>query len=673
MALPRPVFHDMKVRGASGGDGSSSWRPVASGHFVQSLLRAAPPAARLTVSSVLVATAAVTGHPASSCPEVTGRWAEGPAQAVEYHGTTAYVGSGAVLLAVDLSTPSSPAIISKTTLPEKIESVMLRDGFAYVAAGPAGLRIIDLTTPTDPVEVGSATPAHVLAAAAANGHAYVGCADHTFRVLDISDPSNPIEVASHSTWAPFADIVVRDHLVYTAHDNSGLYVFDVSDPTDPAWFGFVGTPGDSTALALEGDMVFMADGRAGLTIIDVSDPGRPAVLANMDTWGQVMDVVAAGGVAFVAESSRGLRAIDVSDPANPQEIWEFDTPDRALSVAAGGGLVQVADRAGGLRVVSVAGPVAPVEIAVLETPGRASDLALAEGLAFVTETIESTTSLGTWGVRILDVSDPTAPESVAFAETLFPAYDVAAAGHLAYVLDGSYLKIFDVATPSDPQVMGDTLVHGSYVAASGGYAFVAAGATFRVVDVSDPMNPVEVGIYSPWFFHLEPRDLAVAGDHVYVASNNSGLNVFDVSIPSAPDWVFYSGGGPGCAVTAEGGIVTLLRCGGSVEVYDASTPSAPDLVSQISVPPSVTEAAAVGPTLYLSDPEAGLWIVDLSDPSLPQELDFVPITGALDVAVDGDTVVTLNDSTGIAVVGCSEVFSDSFESGSTAAWSNAVP
>ena len=67
------------------------------------------------------------------------------------------------------------------------------------------------------------------------------------------------------------------------------------------------------------------------------------------------------------------------------------------------------------------------------------------------------------------------------------------------------------------------------MAVSGGYAYVAAdNAGLRVIDVSTPAVPVEVGSVSTPGFAL---GVAVSGDYAYVAARGAGLRVIDVSAP----------------------------------------------------------------------------------------------------------------------------------------------
>ena len=78
---------------------------------------------------------------------------------------------------------------------------MVSDGYAYVAAGSGGLRVIDVRVPAAPLEVGSLdTPGFAVDLAVSGCHAFVADAsNHSVRVIDVSMPSAPDEVGFHDT------------------------------------------------------------------------------------------------------------------------------------------------------------------------------------------------------------------------------------------------------------------------------------------------------------------------------------------------------------------------------------------------------------------------------------------------------------------------------------------
>ena len=70
------------------------------------------------------------------------------------------------------------------------------------------------------------------------------------------------------------------------------------------------------------------------------------------------------------------------------------------------------------------------------------------------------------------------------------------------------------------------------VAVAGDHAFVADRSSgLQVIDITDPTNPTLAGSYdTPGSAHA----VAVAGDHAFVADGASGLQVIDITDPINP-------------------------------------------------------------------------------------------------------------------------------------------
>jgi hypothetical protein len=102
------------------------------------------------------------------------------AYVVDIHDT----GSGYLyrLLIFNVSNVTNPYLISGFTFISRVNDVDIAGSFAYVANDAAGLRVIDVSNPYAPVEVGSCTTISANGVTVAGSYAYVaapgGVADH---------------------------------------------------------------------------------------------------------------------------------------------------------------------------------------------------------------------------------------------------------------------------------------------------------------------------------------------------------------------------------------------------------------------------------------------------------------------------------------------------------------
>ncbi len=82
-------------------------------------------------------------------------------------------------------------------------AVAVVDGLAYDAHGASGLRIIDVSNPAAPVELGALdTPGFAMGIEVVGGLAYVANGTSGLRIIDVSNPSAPVELGALSSPAP---------------------------------------------------------------------------------------------------------------------------------------------------------------------------------------------------------------------------------------------------------------------------------------------------------------------------------------------------------------------------------------------------------------------------------------------------------------------------------------
>jgi hypothetical protein len=214
------------------------------------------------------------------------------------------------------------------------------------------------------------------------------------RVHDITDPTDPVPLGSTAeVLSTSPDLAVRGDLVAVAQNWLGVALVDVADPDSPEVVGSV--PGTFGAVALGGSRLY-AGTPHGFAIYDVSVPSTPALLGELtiapeaETLDLDLERRSFGGsapvpVLWVAAGPAGIRAYVVSDPSNPVEIASWPALDSAHALAVAGrqiwvaagrqGLVQLSilDAAAG-RAAAPSGPevTAPLPLASSPNPFRGS-------------------------------------------------------------------------------------------------------------------------------------------------------------------------------------------------------------------------------------------------------------------------------------------------------------
>ena len=144
----------------------------------------------------------------------------------------------------------------------------------------AGLRVIDVSNPASPSEVGFYdTPYYAYGVAISGGYAYVANGASGLRVIDVSNPASPSEVGSCETVSCAEGVVVAGDFAYLAAHQSGLRVIDVSNPAAPVEVGYYRTPDWATGVAVSGAHAYLANHNCGLSILRFTGPATLQVNA----------------------------------------------------------------------------------------------------------------------------------------------------------------------------------------------------------------------------------------------------------------------------------------------------------------------------------------------------------------------------------------------------------
>jgi hypothetical protein len=136
-----------------------------------------------------------------------------------------------------------------------------------VADEESGLRIIDVSNPARPREVGSLdTPGQARGVALSGNVAYIADGEGGLRVVDVSNPAAPREHSSLGDCCA-TDVAVSGNLVYLA-TYAAVRVIDMSNPASPqSRASFPLPPVDALDIAISDGLIFVAAEAAQLFIL----------------------------------------------------------------------------------------------------------------------------------------------------------------------------------------------------------------------------------------------------------------------------------------------------------------------------------------------------------------------------------------------------------------------
>jgi hypothetical protein len=266
----------------------------------------------------------------------------------------------------------APQAVAFLPMPGFANNVDVAGNYAYVAAGSAGLVVVNVTNRAAPSIVATLdTPGNANDVKVVSGIAYVADGVSGLQIIDVSNPALPRLIGTLDT-ADAWDVSVSGGTAYVADGAAGLKIVDVRNGAAPALVGYVDTPGIAKGVDVAGNYAIVADG-SSTAVIDVTVPSVPALVGVVGT-SQARDVVAEGTLAYVADYGMTLRIIDFSNPAAPRIVG---TPNGAQAgiptdVAKARELVFLSEVVfvNGVSITDVGSPTNPTVRARLDFPQR---------------------------------------------------------------------------------------------------------------------------------------------------------------------------------------------------------------------------------------------------------------------------------------------------------------
>jgi hypothetical protein len=479
---------------------------------------------------------------------------------------------------VDVSDPANPVMAGEAELPttwaelKRVESLALSGGYAYVTDMYNGLVIFDLADPVNPAAEAVCYIPSAMDVAVSGGYAYFTCVGYGLQVVNI-DPAqftDNLDVIQTVAFSQYNDsmtkavsIEARGDFAYVGDVDLGLVIVDISSPediNDNSLVAYYNNDAEGVyRLSLDpvNPVVYVGDCRKGLQKIDVSNPAAPARTAAVEDTQTPADadaiivdpatsyIFTADDDATVGGVQEGIRiffAILSEDYVSFLFKGMFPTDGEASDVYLANGYLYVADGSAGLKIIdpglpaATAGPVNPSLKGSCGITGTANGVFVLDGYAYV--------AAGDGGLKVVDISDPALPIQVGelAGTAVSDARKVMVKADYAFVADGwNGLKIVDISNKTQPFLTGSYWVDDTDdlddipgcvtdVDVVGVLAYIATNNEgFYVMDVSDTYNPKYLADYS-----ANPYE-QVKGLFAARSDQSEGVDLVWVANGTAPD------------------------------------------------------------------------------------------------------------------------------------------
>ncbi len=441
-----------------------------------------------------------------------------------------------------------------------VSEFTIRDTLCYIADVDAGLKIVNISNPANPKEVGSYdTPGYACGVTVVDTLAYIGDLN-SLRVIDVKDPTNPQEVGYyHKTFSFEYGIAITGHYGYIMSINSSwINIVDISDPTSiqdvkdyeaGAWI--------LNEIRIIDTLAYISDGDGEMRIFNISDPVNPVEIGCYDTPGYASDITVSGSYAYIADRSSGFYIVDISNNLNPYEVGYDSIFRLPNNVFKSDTLIYMTT--GNLSIINVSDPANPKEIKYYNTPGGANGIFVLDTFAYVSD--------GDSGIRIINVSNPSSPFEVGHYDTSGTANSIWVIDTIAYAGFSDTFRILDVKDPTNPVLIGDIGISCNDLWIDGTDAYLLNNDSLTIIDISKPESLTIVGILDTTF--TTGKSISKTDNYIYVGEMwNGRLHVIDVKDPTNPQEVgYYDTPGYGYGVYSSGEYIYVADFDKGLQIY----------------------------------------------------------------------------------------------------------
>jgi len=223
-----------------------------------------------------------------------------------------------------------------------------------------------------------------------------------------------------------------------------------------------------------------------------------------------------------------------------------------------------------------------------------------------------------WLSRLFDV------RSKGYFPTTEPVYSVAVKENLLLAGAGTKLLCLDLSASARPCLLSETVFDDTIydIEIDGNNAYLAVNQSgLKIIDITNAESPSVIGDFKP-AGNVSFLDVDIDGGYAYIADHWNGLRIIDVSDPcvpvqvSAKDVLWYEHG----VCSSGDGFVYLTNCSsnGLLTIFDVANPLVPNSVASCVIQPDLpTNNIVYGNGFCYVLSKTGLDIVNVREPSSP--------------------------------------------------------
>jgi hypothetical protein len=239
--------------------------------------------------------------------------------------------------------------------PEHSALLRVHNDRLYVYGENDTIRVMDITNPLLPSDVGTRSlSSGVRLLAAHDHHAFLADTAGMLHIYDTAATGMPQQVGLFSVAGEMHDAAMTDTYVLVAAGAQGVLAARYGGSTSAVPFQRIPVAGNARYVAAEGSTAYVLTGAGTLCALDLSAPGTPTVIAQLDLGIDARALLLRDGHLYLPAGEDGVYAVEIGKEGTFGRVMVYDTPGTALNVDVHNNRIFVADGYAGLTVIELA-------------------------------------------------------------------------------------------------------------------------------------------------------------------------------------------------------------------------------------------------------------------------------------------------------------------------------
>lgn len=242
------------------------------------------------------------------------------------------------LSVIDVSSPRNPVMLKTEESiagSADLQDIVVEDGYAFIADGYAGLRIMDVSNPSKPQHVKDFDlQGRAFNIYKSGNEVHVGVEKKYFNLADVSNPEEPKQMYTESFISSYeyTSIVVDNKKLY--FNGGGARIYDISNLKSPQRLNK--NPVEADSIQVQGNYLYSTIGETGLLVYDISDLASPALFSTTPfPMGIPRDLSVDGKwAAGISNSPYSINLFDISNPKKPvaRQSYKYDRYPNSVTI-----------------------------------------------------------------------------------------------------------------------------------------------------------------------------------------------------------------------------------------------------------------------------------------------------------------------------------------------------